>query len=182
MDDSHTGAGLRLAGSLALCAALLGVVATASCTGDARGVEVGDHVPDYSAPNLAGQEVAFAEHLGEVVLINVWATWCGPCRVEMPPIQDIYHRYRDEGFTVLAVSIDTGPGYREKVEEFVDELGLDFPVLLDPEGRISRVLKTIGVPETFVVDRQGRIVKRWIGATNWDSDANRALVQELLGM
>jgi peroxiredoxin len=160
----------------------LAALAVAGCTGDARGVEVGERVPDYSAPNLAGEEVAFSDHLGEVVLINVWATWCRPCRVEMPPIQNIYDRFKDQGFTVLAVSIDAGPGYREEVDEFVRELGLDFPVLLDPESRISRVLQTIGVPETFVLDREGRIVKRWIGASDWDSEANRAMIEELLRM
>jgi peroxiredoxin len=173
---------LRAACGIAFCAVALGALGVAACTGDARGIEVGDRVPDYSAPDLAGEEVAFADHLGEVVLINVWATWCGPCRVEMPPIQDIYNRFKDRGFTVLAVSIDTGPGHSDKVDEFVRELGLDFPVLLDPEDRIGRVLQTIGVPETFVVDREGRIIKRWIGATDWDSEANRALIEELLRM
>jgi cytochrome c biogenesis protein CcmG/thiol:disulfide interchange protein DsbE len=178
------GPGLRIGWvrGMAFCAVALVVLVAASCLGDARGVEVGDQVPDYSAPNLAGEEVAFADHLGEVVLINVWATWCGPCRVEMPPIQDIHTRFKDQGFTVLAVSIDTGPGYREKVDEFVREFGLDFPVLLDPESRIGRVLQTVGVPETFVLDREGRIIKRLIGATDWDSEANQALIKELLRM
>lgn len=173
---------LRAARCIAVCAVALGALGVAACMGDARGIEVGDRVPDYSAPDLAGEEVAFADHLGEVLLINVWATWCGPCRVEMPPIQTIYSRFKDRGFTVLAVSIDTGPGYSDKVDEFVRELGLDFPVLLDPEDRIGRILQTIGVPETFVVDREGRIIKRWIGATDWDSEANRALIEELLRM
>jgi peroxiredoxin len=162
--------------------ATVGASAALGCKAGGRGVEVGDRVPDYEAPNLAGAEVAFADHLGEVILINVWATWCGPCRVEMPPILGSYNRFKDRGFTVLAISIDTGPDYRERVEEFVRELGLDFPVLLDPAGRISRVLQTVGVPETFIIDRQGRIVKRLIGATDWDSPANQALIDELLRM
>jgi peroxiredoxin len=145
-------------------------------------VEVGQHVPHYSASDLAGQEVSLEDHLGEVVLLNVWATWCGPCRIEMPPIQASYDRFKDRGFTVLAVSIDAGPGYRAKVTRFVEEFEINFPVLLDPESRISRTLQTIGVPETFVLDRQGRIVKRLIGATDWDSQANQALIEELLRM
>ncbi len=79
------------------------------------------------------------------------------------------------------MSIDSGPGYQEKVSAFADELGLEFPILLDPEGRISRVMQTIGVPETFVLDREGRIVKRLIGAADWDSPANQTLIEELLG-
>ena len=148
--------------------------------GEPTGVEVGDRIPAFSAPALSGEEVSFADHLGEVVLVNVWATWCGPCRVEMPSIQSSYERFLDRGFTVLAVSIDAGPGYEGKVERFVEEYGLTFPVLLDPEGRIQGLLRTIGVPETFVLDREGRIVKRIIGATDWDSDANQALIRELL--
>lgn len=145
-----------------------------------RGVEVGDRAPDYSAPLLSGEEVSLSEQRGRVVLVNIWATWCGPCRVEMPPIQQVYERYRDEGFSVLAVSVDAGPGHREKVRRFVEEYGLDFPVLLDPEGRVTRVFQTVGVPETFVLDREGRIVKRLIGATDWNSAAHRALIEELL--
>ncbi|MGD2215471.1 MAG: TlpA disulfide reductase family protein [Gemmatimonadales bacterium] len=182
MSEPRHGPTLRSAAGIAFCAATLSGLAALGCKGDARGVEVGELAPEYSAPNLAGEEVAFADHLGDVVLINVWATWCGPCRVEMPPIQKIYSRFKDQGFTVLAVSVDTGPGYREKVDEFVRELELDFPVLLDPESRIGRVLQTIGVPETFVLDREGRIIKRLIGATDWDSEANQALIKELLRM
>ena len=162
---------------------MVAVAAVAGCIGsEARGVEVGQRVPQYSASDLVGQEVSLEDHLGEVVLLNVWATWCGPCRIEMPPIQASYDRFKDRGFTVLAVSIDAGPGYRAKVTRFVEEFELTFPVLLDPESRISRTLQTIGVPETFVLDRQGRIVKRLIGATDWDSQANQALIEELLRM
>ncbi|UCF20977.1 MAG: TlpA family protein disulfide reductase [Gemmatimonadota bacterium] len=159
------------------------LLALAACIGgDERGAEVGDRAPDYSAPDLSGQEISLASQRGRVVLVNIWATWCGPCRVEMPPIQASYERYREHGFNVLAVSIDAGPGYRENVEEFVHEHGLEFPILLDPESRISGLLNTIGVPETFVLDKEGRIVKRLIGATDWDSPANQALIEELLGM
>ncbi len=180
------GVGSRTPGlslGLAALASIVAVTLIAGCgPGIARGVEVGDEVPEYSAPALDGAEIALDDLRGNVVLINVWATWCGPCRVEMPPIQKSYARFKDRGFTVIAVSIDAGPGYREKVSAFADEFGLEFPILLDPEGRISRVMQTIGVPETFVVDREGKIVKRLIGAADWDSPANQALIEELLGM
>lgn len=145
-------------------------------------LEIGDRLPAYSAPNLNGEEVAFADLEGQVALVTVWATWCGPCRVEMPSIQAVYEQYRDEGFTVLAVSIDADPKYKAKVEDFREEYGLTFPMLLDPENEITRTLNTIGVPENFVLDREGRIVKRVIGASRWDSEANQALIEELLRM
>lgn len=147
-----------------------------------EGVEVGDRLPAYSAPNLSGQDVSIEDHFGEVVLVNVWATWCGPCLVEMPSIQSSYERFRGRGFTVLAVSVDAGPGHRGEVSEFVSKHGLAFPVLLDPENRISRMLRILGVPETFVLNREGCIVKRVIGAADWDSPANRALIEQLLRM
>ncbi len=158
----------------------VGSVAWAGCADRARGVEVGERAPAFSAPDLSGRQVSLDDYRGQVVLVNIWATWCGPCRVEMPSIRALYDRYRDAGLTVLAVSIDEGPGYKEKVREFVDELSLDFPILLDPESRVTRTFRTIGVPETFVLDREGRIVKRVIGAADWDSQANRALIEELL--
>lgn len=174
--DAKMGRRLR---SYAALASMVISFQFAGCLAD-TGTEVGNLVPDYSTSSLSGEETSFAEYRGQVVLINVWATWCGPCRVEMPPIQASYERFKEHGFTVLAVSLDTGPGYREKVKRFVDEYNLTFPILLDPDGRIQRVLRTVGVPETFVLDRDGRIVKRLIGATDWDSPANQALIKELL--
>lgn len=169
-------------------ALLLGVVAVGAIallrylpTG-VQGVEVGDRAPAYSAPDLSGQEVSFKDHLGEVVLVNVWTTWCGPCRVEMPSIQSSYERFRARGFTVLAVSVDAGLGHRQEVSEFVSEHGLGFLVLLDPENRITEMLRTFVVPETLVLNREGRIVKRVIGAADWDSPVNRTLIERLLRM
>ena len=173
----------KLAGGVTFVAILVGGLLLAkSFRLESSGVEVAEHVPAYSATNLAGELVSLSDYEGKVVLVNVWATWCGPCRVEMPSIQASYDRFKDQGFVVLAVSIDTGPNYREKVLAFVEEHELSFPVLLDPESRIMRTLRTVGVPETFVLDREGRIVKRLIGATNWDSNANRALIEQLLRM
>lgn len=161
--------------------AVVGIVALlAFNAGEPLGVEVGDRVPAYSAPSLDGGEVSLADHLGEVVLVNVWATWCGPCRVEMASIQALYDTYRDRGFNVLAISIDAGSDSRQVVEKFAAEYKLSFTILLDRDSRITRLLRTVGVPETFVLDREGRIAKRVIGASDWGSEANRTLINELL--
>ncbi|HSG82843.1 MAG TPA: TlpA disulfide reductase family protein [Gemmatimonadota bacterium] len=159
-----------------------GLLVAESVWVEKAGVEVGEHAPEFSAPDLDGELVSLADLEGEVVLLNIWATWCGPCRVEMPSIQATQERFKEQGFTVLAVSIDMGPRYRDKVVEFMAEHELNFPVLLDPAGGIMRRFRAVGVPETFVLDRQGRIVKRVIGATNWDSQANRVLIEQLLRM
>ena len=172
----------------ALIWGLLGIVVLAAgavawfAPADDAGAEIGNTVPEYSAPNLQGEEVSFEDVRGQVALVSVWATWCGPCRVEMPSIQALYDRYSDEGFTVLAISIDTDPRYERKVREFKEQFDLTFPILLDPANEITRALQTVGVPENFVIDKQGRIVKRVIGASNWDTEANRALIEELLRM
>ncbi|MEE8551144.1 MAG: redoxin domain-containing protein [Gemmatimonadota bacterium] len=161
--------------------AVVGIVALlAFNAGEPLGVEVGDRVPAYSAPSLDGGEVSLADHLGEVVLVNVWATWCGPCRVEMASIQALYDTYRDRGFNVLAISVDAGSDSRQVVEKFAAEYELSFTILLDRDSRITRLLRTVGVPETFVLDREGRIAKRVIGASDWSSEANRTLINELL--
>ena len=151
--------------------------------GEEVGAEIGARLPEYSAETLEGGEaIAFTDLEGQVALVTIWATWCGPCRVEMPSIQAVYDRYKDEGFTVLAISIDTDPNYKVKIQEFMQDFGLTFPMIVDPANRITRVLNTIGVPENFIVDRNGRVVKRVVGASNWNSEANRALIEELLRM
>lgn len=146
-----------------------------------RGVEVGERAPEYRALTLAGDSVRLADYLGQPVLVNVWATWCGPCRVEMPSIQRLYERYRERGFVVLAVSVDAAHA-RPAIEQFVEEHGLTFPILHDPESRIGDLFRTRGVPETVIFDGEGTIVKRFSGSADWDSPANHVLVEHLLGV
>jgi peroxiredoxin len=144
-------------------------------------VEVGARAPDLAVEDLAtGDTVALRErYRGHVTLLNIWATWCIPCRQEMPAMQKAYARLKDDGFTIAAVSIDEGGP--ETVREFVREFGLTFDVLQDRSGRISTLYQTTGVPESFLLDKNGVIVKRVIGAHDWASPANIALIERLLG-
>lgn len=119
--------------------------------------EVGSAAPDFHASDLKGSVVTLSELRGQFVLINFWATWCAPCRVEMPVIQA---RYNDGGFAVLAVNFDESA---EKVQGFVDELGLDLPVLLDPGGAVQELYRVRGYPTTYFVDGQGVIQYIHIG-------------------
>ena len=144
-------------------------------------VAVGSEAPPLSAVTLEGarRTKTLDDYKGKVVLLNVWATWCEPCKVEMPSIEQLYRDFGGRGLKVVAVSIDD-PGEEAKIRGFVREFGLTFDVLHDPSGKIQRKYQTTGVPETFVIGRDGVIRKKVIGAIRWDSPANRALVSQLL--
>jgi len=145
-------------------------------------VAVGSEAPPFVARTLeiTPETRTIADYRGQVVLLNIWATWCGPCRAEMPSIQALHERYRDKGLKVVAVSIDQ-PGAEAAIREFANEYQLDFEILHDPTGEIQQRYQTTGVPETFVIGRDGLIRKKHIGATNWNSGANQALIAQLLG-
>lgn len=150
-------------------------------------VEVGTPAPDFEATDLQGRAMRLAELEGEVVLLNIWATWCGPCRDEMPSMQRLYEELGPEGLRIVAVSIDAEPGSRDPggraggdVAAFVREMGVSFDVWRDPSGEIQRVYRTTGVPESFVIDRDGTIIKKVIGGVEWDTPANADLIRRLL--
>ena len=119
------------------------------------------------------------DYAGEVVLLNIWATWCGPCRVEMPSMQRLQERLGPKGLRIVAVSVDD-PGSAATIQRFAQELGLSFELLHDPTKAIERTYQTTGVPETFVIGRDGTIRRRSIGAEAWDSEANVAQLERLL--
>ena len=131
-------------------------------------VAVGSVAPDFKAIDLAtGDSVSLHErYRGKVTLINIWATGCVPCRVEMPSMQQVYDSLAPQGFAIAAVSIDEGgPG---EVREFGSQLGLSFDLLQDRSGQVQQLYQTNGVPESFLLDRHGVIVKRIISAHDWD--------------
>jgi cytochrome c biogenesis protein CcmG, thiol:disulfide interchange protein DsbE len=150
-------------------------------------VEVGTQAPSFQVHDLDGNPVSLAELRGEVVLLNIWATWCPPCREEMPSMQRLHELLGPEGLRVVAVSIDARAGSADAagrpggdVREFAEAMELDFDIWHDPPGAIQRTYRTTGVPESFVIDRSGTIVKKVIGPTEWDSDANVELIRRLL--
>jgi cytochrome c biogenesis protein CcmG, thiol:disulfide interchange protein DsbE len=155
-------------------------VALAKFGPDVQQVEVGSRAPDFHAVDLAtGDSVSLRErYRGRVTLVNVWATWCVPCRVEMPAMEKLYQELAPRGFRIAAVSIDEGGP--EDVQGFGQELGLSFDLLQDRSTRIQQIYQTTGVPESFLLNREGVIVKRVIGAHDWSSAVNRALVERLL--
>ena len=144
-------------------------------------VQVGSQAPFFSAITLdpVPATKTLASYKGQTVLLNIWATWCTPCRVEMPSMQALHREYAPHGLRVVAVSVDES-GTTAKVRTFVRELGLTFEVLHDPTGEIQQTYQLTGLPETFLIRPDGLIIKRVIGATDWYSVANRALVARLL--
>jgi cytochrome c biogenesis protein CcmG/thiol:disulfide interchange protein DsbE len=146
-------------------------------------VTVGSPAPDFAAKTLdAGARTkTLADYKGEVVLLNIWATWCVPCRVEMPSMEALHRALGPQGLKIVAVSVDD-PGSEEAIREFATEYGLTFEILHDASGRIRQQYQTTGVPETFVIGRDGVIRRKVIAAANWNSADNRKLLAQLLGV
>lgn len=149
-------------------------------------VEVGSVAPSFTATDMAGNPVSLEDLEGEVVLLNIWATWCPPCREEMPSMQRLHERLGDQ-IHIVAVSIDAPEGAVDpsgnpggNVQAFAEQMGLTFPIWKDPAGEIQRIYRTTGVPESFVIDRDGLIQKKVIGPTEWDDQAHIDLFQRLL--
>ncbi|MXW17842.1 MAG: TlpA family protein disulfide reductase [Gemmatimonadetes bacterium] len=152
-----------------------------------RPVDAGFRAPDFTVTDERGETVTLASFEGKVVLLNVWATWCGPCREEMPSMERLYDHFSGEDFEIAAISIDAPPDRTDAQGNpggdpiaFARELGLTFPVLLDPSGEIQRTYRTAAVPESFLIGRDGVIYKKVAGATEWDSPTNVELVRRLV--
>jgi cytochrome c biogenesis protein CcmG/thiol:disulfide interchange protein DsbE len=150
-------------------------------------VGVGTRAPSYSAETLDGQPVSLASLSGKVVLLNVWATWCAPCRIEMPALQRLHKQLQSQGLEVVAVSVDTPPGmlsptgqFGGDVKAYVDAMGLSFTVLHDPARSIEELFLVQGLPTTFIIDKQGRIQHKVIGARAWDDAVYVNYLKELL--
>jgi len=141
-------------------------------------LEVGSRAPDFHAVNLAtGRATTLADYQGKVILLNIWATWCQPCRVEMPAIERLHKKLGGPDFQVVSVSIDADGD--SVVSAYARELGLTFPILHNQPGDIQQIYQTTGVPESFVIDRDGIIVKKVIGAAEWDGPVNETLIERL---
>jgi peroxiredoxin len=144
-------------------------------------VAVGSAAPNFKAKDLAsGATRTIADYRDKVVLLNVWATWCEPCKVEMPSMEELYRAYGPRGVHIVAVSIDDAVP-EDSIRAYAKDLGLTFEILHDPTHQIERAYQTTGYPESFVIDRGGTIRKKWISAADWNSPASRALFDELLG-
>ena len=136
--------------------------------------------PSFELPNLAGGRLKLSDFKGKVVMVNFWATWCPPCREEMPSMEKAYQEYKERGFAVLAVNVDKARG--APVEEFIRELKLTFPVLLDPEETTKKSFGIRGLPQTVLIDRRGRVARHVYGSLDWFGGPARRVIEQLLGV
>ena len=133
----------------------------AACGGERvskSAIDVGLPVPAYHAVTLAGDSATLEGQRGAVVLLNVWATWCHPCRTEIPELEALHHRYKSRGLQLVGVSVDAA-GAQADIREFMREFPMSYAIWLDPEERVSTQFLLVGVPATFLIDRAG--VLRW---------------------
>ncbi|HEV8310179.1 MAG TPA: TlpA disulfide reductase family protein [Methylomirabilota bacterium] len=165
--------------------AALALVAAGAVAGLARvdvaaepGPELGRPAPEFTLPDLAGKPVRLADFRGKkAVLVNFWATWCVPCREELPSLERLAQERRGT-LEVLGVSLDTVS--KTKVQAFVRELGLTFPILLDPGYTVAKTYRVRALPASFVIDRDGALRHREIGYRDWTDAESRYLVDEAL--
>jgi peroxiredoxin len=143
-------------------------------------VGVGHAAPAYAATTMDGTPISLAEKKGEVVLLNVWATWCKPCRQEIPALDSLHREFAARGLVVAGVSIDVIDD-TARIAGFARELGASYALWLDPDDRVSNTFRAIGVPSTYLIDREG--VLRWqhMGAVTASDATLRAVLDSALG-
>ncbi|HJR75632.1 MAG TPA: TlpA disulfide reductase family protein [Nitrospiraceae bacterium] len=140
---------------------------------------VGKAAPDFRLPDLNDKEVSLSDYRGKVVFLNFWATWCKPCREEMPSMEVLYKNFEKDGLVVLAVSIDRVTTKKE-IPPFVKSLNLTFPVLVDSWGQTDKRYKLMGVPETYIIDRDGMLREKVIGPRDWTRLDNLEILTQLI--
>lgn len=150
------------------------------CSGDATPrVEIGQPAPRYAATTLGGDSASTAALAGKVVLLNVWATWCAPCRDEIPYLQSLYDKHRADGLEIVGVSVDAR-GQESDIREFANEFKMTYPIWRDPDERVQSLYMALGVPSSYLIDRAGVLRWRRLGTIREsDTTLTRALTAAL---
>lgn len=171
-----------VAGLLASLAVVLVLATQLGGPAPVERIAEGQKAPEFRATTLATtpEPRTFRDSYGgKVVLVNVWATWCAPCRVEMPSIERLYRELSAEGLHVVAVAVDD-VGAEQRIRDFVAGIGLSFDILHDPSGNIERDWQADGIPSTYLIDRSG-VIRRYVrGSTEWDTPEVIAFVRSVL--
>ena len=144
---------------------------------DLRGYTPRTAPPQFSGSTLDARQLSLAEYRGAVIVLNFWATWCLECRPEMPALERLQREFSSRGLAIIGVNARES---KEAVRRYAKELGLSFPLVLDRDGKINALYGVIGLPTTFVVGRDGRVIAFAIGPRQWESAPARALIEALL--
>ncbi|HVH13229.1 MAG TPA: TlpA disulfide reductase family protein [Longimicrobium sp.] len=142
-------------------------------------VRVGQEAPAYEARTLDGQASTLEGLRGRPVLLNVWATWCHPCRQEVPALEELHREYGSRGLEVVGVSIDQGD-QEQGIRDFMTEYQATYPVWLDPDGEVTSVFSTVGVPNTFLIGPKGEVLWKHVGPVKADDAELRRLIEASL--
>ena len=134
--------------------------------------------PDFTLSDIHGKPISLSQFRGKIVFLNIWATWCGPCRIEMPDMEKLWQTFKKEDFVILAVSIDRQG--KSVVTPFIEELGLTFPVLLDPGSTIQKLYKIRALPSSLIIDKTGFVDMRVAGAREWFSSDMIKIFEDLI--
>jgi peroxiredoxin len=169
--------GVVFAGGLAILALAFGVVWLQSAKYEP--LVVGMEAPDFSLPDLEGKKRQLSDYRGKVVFLNFWATWCKPCKEEMPSMEALWENFKNEGFVMLAVSMDRVTTQKD-IPPFIESLKLTFPILTDSWGQTDKRYKLMGVPETYLIDQNGILREKIIGPRDWTSRENMDVIVRLL--
>jgi cytochrome c-type biogenesis protein len=163
-----------------LVVAAAAALITASCAREQpQPVQIGQPAPRYSATTLSGDSASIAGLAGKVVLLNIWATWCHPCRDEIPYLETLYETHRGDGFEIVGVSVDAR-GQDREIRDFVKEFRMTYPIWHDPDERVQSTFLALGVPASYLIDRQGVLRWRRIGVIRaTDTTLTRALTDAL---
>jgi len=154
---------------------LLAVGITSFLPEGVKPMAVGEKARPFQLPNLNNQLQALPE--GKVLLVNFWATWCPPCRKEVPSMVKVYNKFKDKGFDIVAISVDRG---RSEVEKFVKDKGMNFTVLHDKNSEVAKKYGVFRYPETFIVDKKGVVQQHLNGAVEWTDDKYTKYIEKLL--
>lgn len=133
--------------------------------------------PEFTTEMLDGKKVSLQDFRGKVVFLNFWASWCVPCREEMPAMEELYQAFKDKGFVVVAVNVKES---QQQAAAFVKELKVTYPILLDPKGEVSILYGAWALPLTYLIDRKGIVVGRAFGPRAWAGKEARQLIAQLL--
>ncbi|WML60508.1 redoxin domain-containing protein [Neobacillus sp. PS2-9] len=127
------------------------------------GLQEGNKAPNFGLKTLDGQEVKLSDMVGKKVILNFWATWCPPCKAEMPHMQEFYEKQKNNQVTILAVNLTTSEKSSDNIGAFVKDYGLTFPIVLDSEGQVGQTYQDVTIPTSYIIDTKGVIRKKIVG-------------------